>query len=47
MAYPSESFDSNTKYFEESNSIDIVEEDIFPCVPATGDVMYSAFVFNP
>lgn len=47
VAYPPESLDSNTKYFEEPSAIDIVEKDIFPCVSPTGNVIYSAFVFNP
>lgn len=47
VAYPPESLDSNTKYFEKPSPINIVEEDIFPCVSSTGDVIYSAFVFNP
>ncbi len=47
VAYPPGSLDSDTKYFEEPNPINIIEEDIFPCVSATGDMIYSAFVFNP
>jgi hypothetical protein len=47
VAYPPESLDSNTKYFEEPSPINIVEKDIFPCVSPTGDVIYSSFVFNP
>ncbi len=47
VAYPPESLDSNTEYFEEPSPINIVEEDIFPCISATGGVIYSAFVFNP
>ena len=47
VAYPPESLDSNTKYFEEPSPINIIEEDIFPCVSPAGDVIYSAFVFNP
>lgn len=47
MADPAKTLNDSTKDFEEATPIGVVEEDLRPRVPATGDVVQSAFVFEP
>ena len=46
MADPAKPLNRACENFQKTHSIDVVEKDIYPCIPTTGNVIHGTFVFD-